>query len=159
MTGGVSLSHITFLRYQDVSRRYRDVVTTRCNAKRRVAINVTIRPTSRHVATSTSRQKRWFPPNFPIVLSRHPNITTRRESNQSNCDVAITSRCVTMKFQRRDESWLASWFGKNSKNLINYYKPGFFLVLKILICFLCRILSPNQPWYLQQAILPWLKNI
>ena len=83
MTGGISLSHITFLCYQDASR---------CYAMRRVVINVAIRSTLRRVATSMSRQKRRFPPDFPIVLSRCPNITTRRESNQSNHDVAIMSR-------------------------------------------------------------------
>ena len=93
MTGGVSLSHITFLRYRDASRRFRDIVATHHNAMRRVTINVAIR--------LTSRQKRRFPPDFPIVLSRRPNVTTRRKSNQSNHDVAITSqlRCdyVTMR--------------------------------------------------------------
>ena len=101
MTGGVSLSHIMFLRYQDASRRYHDVVATRRDAMRCVAINVVIRPTLQRIATSTSRQKRRFPPDFPIVLSRRPNVTTRRKSNQSNCDVAITLRLrrdyVTMR--------------------------------------------------------------
>ena len=92
MTGGVSLSHIMFLGYRDTSRRYRDVVTTCCKAMQCVVINVVIRPTSQHIATLTSRQKRRFPPDFPIILSRRPNVTTRRKSNQSNCDVAIMSR-------------------------------------------------------------------
>ena len=89
MTGGVSLSHITFLHYRYASRRYRDIVAMRHDAMRRVAINVAIRPTLRRVATLTSRQKRRFPPDFLIVLSRRPNVTTRRKLNQSNHNVAI----------------------------------------------------------------------
>ena len=142
MTGRVSLSHITFLGYQNASRHYRDVVATHHNVMRCVVINVVIRPTSQHVVTMTFRQKRRFPPSFPIVLSRRPNVTTHRKLNQSNHNVVITSQLhrdyVTMYHNVILTSWyvvtcVAIWKKLKKPNLIiiNWVFSWFYKVLYV----------------------------
>ena len=166
MTGGVSLSHIMFLGYRNVLRRYRDVVATRRNAMQHVMINVMIRPTSWHVATSTSRQKRRFPPDFPIVLSRRPNVTTRRESNRSNRDVAITSRLrrdyVTMRHDEISTSRCAATCVVIRKKL---KKPNLIIINRVFSQFykvLYVFYAEFWAWHSQisaSSNSAWLKNI
>ena len=53
-------------------------------------------------------------PDFPIILSRRPNVTTRRKSIQSNHNVAITSwlrrdYVMMRSYSTRTELWPRSW--------------------------------------------------
>jgi len=107
MTGGVSLSHITFLRYQDALRRYRDIVG--CDAMRCDVSRLTSRYDRRR---DTSRLRRPdknvdFPPIFRSFY--RDARTSRRVANQIRAiatsrlrrnyvtmrhDEISTSRCV-----------------------------------------------------------------
>ena len=89
MTGGVSLSHITFLGYWDALRRYHDVVATCCDVMRRVTINVVIRPTSRLRRSDKNIDFSWFSNHFIATSKRHDALRIKSEESQRRDYVAI----------------------------------------------------------------------
>ena len=110
MTGGVSLSQITFLGYQNVLWHYHDIVTTRHYAMRHVMINIAIRPISRHIAMMTFWQKHWFSPSFSIVLSQCLNVMKCRKLIQSNHNIAITLQLRCDYIMKCHDEIPTSWY-------------------------------------------------